>query len=87
MMAIEKGALEALLQNLQLTDVKVIKNSLQALNEILKHGENLKSRTNGINPFTKRVMESGFLQVLENLQAHPSEDIYLLFTEIAHKFF
>ena len=87
MIAIEKGAVEAFLQNLQLTDVKLIENSLRAFYKALEHGENMKDKNGGINFITSKIMENGLHQLVENLQTHPSEDIALQAELLYQKFF
>jgi hypothetical protein len=87
MIAIEKGAVEAFLKNLEETDVKLIENSLRAFYKALEHGENMKDKNGGINFITSKIMENGLHQLVEKLQLHPSEDIALQAELLYSKFF
>jgi len=86
--AIEKGAVEAFLQNLQTSsDVKVIENSLRAFYKALEHGESMKDKNGGVNFITSKIMENGLNELVESLQTHPSEDIALQAEILCKKFF
>jgi len=87
MITIEKGAVEAFLENLQMEDVKLIENSLGALHKTLEHGENMSERNGGVNFVANKVMENGLHQPVENLIRHPDENIALKAELLFQRFF
>jgi len=85
--AIEKGAVEVFLKNLQASDEKLIENSLRAFYKALEHGDKLRDKNAGCNFVAKAIIENNLQKIVEDLQTNQNEDIALQAELLYQKFF
>jgi len=72
---VEQNLIEILVETLKTNNEStILKVSLEAIENILYVGENTYNQDN--NPFLIRLAECGGYSVIENLQGHPSNDVY-----------
>ena len=87
LIAIEKGAVEVFLQNLQASDEKLIENSLRAFYKALEHGDRMRDKNGGCNFVSRTILENNLHKLVEGLQTHHNEDIALQAELLYQKFF
>lgn len=63
------------MQNLTLPNAKLIDLSLMTLCKVFEHGENLKTKSQGYNPFVMRIVQNNAAGIIEALQFHSDENI------------
>ena len=83
---VERGAISAFCAILSSPDARSVAVSLEGLNNILKIGDHNKT-PEGENPITLQVEECGGIDLLENLQYHPNQQIYNKALTILEKYF
>eukprot|EP00210_Caulerpa_lentillifera_P003263 g3114.t1 len=72
---------------LSCADARIITVALEALENILKVGEDDKPTNNGVNPYVQTIEDSGGLDRIEHLQEHQNEDIYNKAVNILESYF
>ena len=85
---VDKEILEVLNNSIATTEnSKVIITSLDALENILKMGENFVLQGAAINPYLLRLESCGGIKLIEKLQHHPDSHIYNKVARIIDLFF
>eukprot|EP00397_Hematodinium_sp_SG-2012_P011805 GEMP01011953.1.p1 GENE.GEMP01011953.1~~GEMP01011953.1.p1 ORF type:complete len:526 (+),score=162.52 GEMP01011953.1:120-1697(+) len=76
MIIVQQGGIKPLVEMLKSPDPKIICVALEALNNILKAGRS-RPTADGSNPYCILVEEAGGLDLLEEMQLQPVEEVYL----------
>uniref|UniRef100_A0A0M3IBT4 IBB domain-containing protein n=1 Tax=Ascaris lumbricoides TaxID=6252 RepID=A0A0M3IBT4_ASCLU len=85
---VREGAILPLCDLLTVMEPKIVSVVLNALDSILRHGENIRSKSKtGINPYCALVEEARGLEKLEFLQQSPNLEIYVKAFDIIENYF
>ena len=85
---VEKEVIEVLNDSMTTTEnTKVIITCLDALENILKMGDNFVSQGAAMNPYLLRLENCGGIKLIEKLQHHPDIDVYNKVGSIIDMFF
>ncbi|KHN76838.1 Importin subunit alpha-6 [Toxocara canis] len=85
---VREGAILPLCDLLTVMEPKIVNVALNALDCILRHGENIKNKSKtGINPYCALVEEARGVEKLEFLQQSPNLEIYVKAFDIIENYF
>uniref|UniRef100_A0A915CHI2 Uncharacterized protein n=1 Tax=Parascaris univalens TaxID=6257 RepID=A0A915CHI2_PARUN len=85
---VREGAILPLCDLLTVMEPKIVSVVLNALDSILRHGENIRSKSKtGINPICALVEEARGVEKLEFLQQSPNLEIYVKAFDIIENYF
>jgi len=81
--------LEILIQNLQSGYQRLVESALKALYTTLGHGNSVYENHQGslANNLAIKILQNGWVSIIENLQNHPNEDIRGRTGQLLDKFF
>eukprot|EP00906_Rhabdomonas_costata_P015582 RCo022384 len=84
---VDQGCIPQFCELLVVPDTKVINVALEALENILRAGEDEKGNFGGVNPYAQMLQDAGGVDRIEALQSHTNNDVYEHSVAILEQFF